>query len=409
MKSIGIVGSGAAGLQLGLFLQSQGLAVTIYSDRSPDQIRESRLPSVVVRFDPMRERERTLGVDHWAYPDYGVYGLQMYIGLERPLIWKGSFARPASAVDMRLYQSRLLEDFVARGGSVIVAALQASDLTKLSARHDVMVVASGRGSLAEMFGKDAERSRYSRPQRYIAAGFYRGLALPDSLRLAYAVSPGNGEIVHAPFTTFNGRISSLTIEAIPGGAFESLARMPYDDDPERFEAALIELLAEHAPPIHARLEEREFGLTRSADLLQGEVTPTVRRGYVALGNGKFALGLGDAYITHDPILAQGANTASRCARLLGELLLRNPRVDESFCRDVEHRLWEASRAATEWTNMALAAPAPHFMRLFTAAARNRAIADELANNFGIPERNWEIFRSAEGAACFLGRHDPGLG
>ena len=81
MKSIGIVGSGIAGLQLGLFLQRHGLDATIYSDKSPEQIRASRLPSLVVRFDHTRERERALGVEHWEFPDFGVFGVQMHIGI----------------------------------------------------------------------------------------------------------------------------------------------------------------------------------------------------------------------------------------------------------------------------------------------------------------------------------------
>jgi glycine/D-amino acid oxidase-like deaminating enzyme len=60
MKNIGIVGSGIAGLQLGLFLQKHGIGATIYSDRSPEQIRAGRLSNFVVRFEHTRERERAL-------------------------------------------------------------------------------------------------------------------------------------------------------------------------------------------------------------------------------------------------------------------------------------------------------------------------------------------------------------
>lgn len=134
MKSIGIVGSGIAGLQLGLFLQHHGLDATIYSDRSPEQIRASRLPNLVVRFDHTRERERALGVEHWDFPDFGVFGVHMHVGIQPPIIWKGSVKRPASGVDIRLYQSTLLEDFAGRGGQVVVSTLQASDVARLSGR-----------------------------------------------------------------------------------------------------------------------------------------------------------------------------------------------------------------------------------------------------------------------------------
>jgi 2-polyprenyl-6-methoxyphenol hydroxylase-like FAD-dependent oxidoreductase len=64
MQCIGITGSGIAGLHLGLFLQKHGGDATLYSDRSPEQIRAGRLSNFAVRFDPTRERERALGVDH---------------------------------------------------------------------------------------------------------------------------------------------------------------------------------------------------------------------------------------------------------------------------------------------------------------------------------------------------------
>src|SRR5262249_51881648 len=105
MKSIGIVGSGIAGLHLGLFLQKDGVDATIYSDKAPDQIRAGRLHNLVVRFDRTRERERALGVDHWEFPDFGVFGVHMRVGIAPPIVWNGSFKRPASSVDMHIYQS----------------------------------------------------------------------------------------------------------------------------------------------------------------------------------------------------------------------------------------------------------------------------------------------------------------
>jgi len=405
MKNIGIVGSGIAGLQLGLFLQKHGVDATIYSDRSPAQIREGRLSNFVVRFDHTLERERALGVDHWEFPDFGVFGVHMHIGIEPPIIWNGSFKRPASSVDMRIYQSTLLEDFAARGGKVTVGALESSDVIGLSTQHDLMVVASGRGNLAEMFPRDPARSPFMHAQRVITGAFFRGLDFPDPLGVIYTMSPGNGEIFQAPFTTFSGRVCSILFEGIPGQGFEVLMHLRFEDDPEKFNATVLDLLRKHAPPIYERVNLQQFGVLRSLDVLQGAITPTVRDGYTSLGNGKFAMALGDMHILNDPIIAQGANAASRCAWLLGELLLEDRKLDETFCRETEQRLWDAARAATEWTNMVLQPPPPYVIELFAAAAQNRALADELTDNFNIPERNLEIFSTPEGAAAFLSRHN----
>jgi hypothetical protein len=138
--------------------------------------------------------------------------------------------------------------------------------------------------------------------------------------------------------------------------------------------------------------------------MQGAITPTVLRGYAALDGGKFALALGDVHIVNDPVIAQGANTASRCAWVLGEALLEDRQLDEAFCRETEERLWQAARAATEWTNATLQAPPPYVIELVGEAARNRALANELVDNFGAPERNWAIFGSPEGAPAFRAKH-----
>jgi hypothetical protein len=54
------------------------------------------------------------------------------------------------------------------------------------------------------------------------------------------------------------------------------------------------------------------------DILQGGVTPIVRRGTLDLGDGKFAIAAGDIHCTVDPLLAQGANGASHAAFVLAE-------------------------------------------------------------------------------------------
>ncbi len=43
------------------------------------------------------------------------------------------------------------------------------------------------------------------------------------------------------------------------------------------------------------------------------------------------------------------------------------------------------------------------MAVFAAAAQDKAIADELVDNFATPDRNWAIFGSPEGATDFLRR------
>jgi hypothetical protein len=196
----------------------------------------------------------------------------------------------------------------------------------------------------------------------------------------------------------------IMVEAIPGQDLEPVTRMSYEADPKSFEAAVIDLVREHAPPIHDRIDRDEFAVIRPLDVVQGAITPTVRKGYAPMGNGKFAMALGDVHVVNDPILAQGANNASRCAWILGEALLDEHRFDETFCQEMEDRLWQASRAATQWNNMMLQQPPPHVFELFATAARSRTVGDAIADLFDDPDRAWEVFSDAVNAAEFINEH-----
>ena len=114
-------------------------------------------------------------------------------------------------------------------------------------------------------------------------------------------------------------MSAIAVEGIPGGPLAALAHLDRDADPTGFDAAVLKIIQEHAPSLRERIDAATFGLTRPRDLLQGQITPVVRRVWANV-NGTYAIALGDAWITHDPIAAQGANLGSRCAFLLGELI-----------------------------------------------------------------------------------------
>jgi hypothetical protein len=320
---------------------------------------------------------------------------------ETPLTFRGDLKQPGSFVDMRIYLGSLLEDFMTRGGKVEGGALNASDVTRLSTEHDLMVIASGRGSLTELFPRLPERSPYTTPQRRLMSGLFRGVAMAEPSGVSFNISPGHGEIFQAPFFSFAGHVCSILVEAVPGGELERLTEQRYDDDPAGFEATLLDLLRQHAPRVYERIDRRTFGLTRPLDLLQGAITPTVRRGYTRLDSGRYALAVGDVHVLNDPILGQGANAASHAAWVAGEAIIGGGPFDEAFCRRVEERVWEYVRPVTAWTNAALRPPAPHVLEVFKAAARSKAIADEVVDNFNTPARNWAIFSSPENTAAFL--------
>ena len=122
-SSIGIVGAGVSGLHLGLYLRQHDVPVTIYAERSPDEVRASRLLNTVGHHHHTLERERALGVHHWDAEEYG-YCCHHHAILtpDGPLAFRGDFAHNSSVIDYRLYLPQLMEDFAARGGELVERA-----------------------------------------------------------------------------------------------------------------------------------------------------------------------------------------------------------------------------------------------------------------------------------------------
>ena len=400
MADIGIVGAGTAGLHLALFLQQQGMEPTLYSERTADEMRTGRLPNTVAHHHLTRSRERALGVNHWddTGPSYGRHS--HFFGGEQPLRFPGDFTAPSMAVDYRLYQPRLLEDFVDRGGKVETGTIGADDLPGLASRHDLLAVGTGRGGLADLFPPVPEHSPYDRPQRLLSAGLYAGIAYDDPIFVTFAVSPGHGELIEIPLETFEGNATTLLFENVPGGDLEVLATTPYDDDPDAYHALVLEKLRAHYPPVAERVDETSFGLTRPSSILQGAVTPVVRAGFAEV-DGTFAVAIGDAHITVDPVVGQGANGASFSAWTLGEAIVEGGPFDEAFCRRVDDRRLPFLLGISNWTNAMVAPPPPHVLELIGAMSQNKRLCDDFTENFNHPDRQWAHLQSPDATAAYI--------
>jgi len=399
MGRIAIAGAGISGLTLALRLQREGVTTTLYTERTPERIRAGRLLNLVARFEPTLARERELGVNHWDFPDFAMYSAHVEV-VGTPLAFRGDLEHPARFVDFRIYLARLLEDYAERGGHVVVDATPVGRAFADAAGYDLVVVAGGR-ELNGVFPRDPARSPCESPQRVLCAGTFRGTAFPEPLGLSFNISPGVGEVFQSPVFSFDGRVSGVLFEGVPGGPFERLAGMSYDDDPSRFEAEILELFRVHAPSIYGRVDQAEFGLTRPVDLLQGAITPTVRRAWLRHESGTYAVAVGDAWVVNDPLTGQGANLGSHCAWVLADAILADDTYDELFCRNVEARMWDMAGPVTEWSNAFLQPPPDHVLELLGAATADKAVADALVGGFADPQAMWRRLATPERAAAFL--------
>jgi 2-polyprenyl-6-methoxyphenol hydroxylase-like FAD-dependent oxidoreductase len=408
-KRIAIVGGGAGGLHLGLYLRDHGVDVTIHTDRRPEEHAGMRLMNTVAHHSVTIAREDTLRVNHWPTDRFGYYCHYHHFGGEQPLFFRGDFKAASRAVDYRIYLPRLMQDFEQRGGRIAYGELKADDVSRLAAHADLVVVCTGKGPLGQMFEHDAAHSPFDRPQRLLCVGLYSGVAEEETRGVTLSVSPGQGELVDIPTLTFGGMAHALLMENVPGADMDVLARLRYEDDPRAFLDTLLAKLEQHHPTVYRRIDRSAFGLANGpGDLLQGGVTPTVRRTQAALGDGKFAIALGDVQAVVDPLCGQGANMASYAAFVLGEEIVRQSVFDERFCETVDQRRRDRVLGASRWTNLFLAPPSPELMQLIGTMSQNRALCNEFTDNFNRPEEQWNRLASPKRIQAWIAEHEPAL-
>ena len=396
MGGIAIVGTGISGVQLALHLQMAGVDTTLYSPRTVEEHRGGRLPNCVVRWAATLERERRLGVSSWGANDFAA--MHVRVAADRPLAFSGRLSSPANTTDFRLYLPELLEHYETRGGALVIRACEPAGLESLARRHDLVVVAAGRDGFGGVFPVDRARSPHRVPARHLTAALFHGLAGPDPVGIEFTVVPGGGEVLQLPFYSFAGSVSAVAVNAVPGGPLSGLTHVDPTGDPAGFRDALLGLLQAYVPSVHDRVDRSAFELTGPLDVIQGQILPTVRQGWASLGDGKYAVAIGDAWVVNDPVAAQGANLGSRAACLLGEMIAAGGPYDERFCRQAEGRLWQVAAAPTLLSNALLEPPSPPVIDVLVRATQDPSVADRFVSGFGDPEGMLAML-APERAAC----------
>ncbi|MFI9718176.1 styrene monooxygenase/indole monooxygenase family protein [Streptomyces sp. NPDC052396] len=407
MRRIAIVGAGQAGLQLALGLRTlapDDYEVLVVSARRPAEIRAGRVQSTQQMFEPALALERALGLGLWDAVAPRITGAELVTADPpgtRALTVTGTLRAPAQSVDLRLKTARWLELFEERGGRVEYRSLTAGELPALAAAQDLTLVATGRGPLGELFGRDKRHSPYDGPRRTLAVVYLHGVApqprLPGHLRLI--ATPGAGELFLIPGLTLSGPCDMLLWEAVPGGPLDRWHQLA---TPEAVLARSLELMRHHAPWEYERCAGAEP--TDAGASLVGAVTPVVRHPVAEVAPGSHVLGLADAVVLNDPLAGQGCNTAAHCAdHTLRRILDRGERpFDRAWQQQTFAGWWEErARHSTAFTNLLLDGAPEHMRQTLRAAAGHPEIAHRYVNGFADPADYREWLLEPERAAAYL--------
>ena len=221
MKRIAIIGAGQSGLQLGLGLLNAGYEVTLYSDRSADEIRHGHVLSSQCMFDSALETERDLGLNYWEEECPKVEGISFAVPDPvggKIMDWAARLDNYAQSVDQRLKIPCWMDEFQKRGGVLRIEAADIADLESCVRSHDLVIVASGKGAITQLFPRDAERSPFSEPQRSLALTYVRKMRPRQPYAaVCFNMIPNVGEYFVFPALTTSGACEIMVFEGIPGG------------------------------------------------------------------------------------------------------------------------------------------------------------------------------------------------
>ncbi|ASU84222.1 oxygenase [Nocardiopsis gilva YIM 90087] len=385
MRRILIVGAGQSGLQVAIGLLADDYDVTLVSLHAPDEIRAGHVMSTQCLFGSALRDEHRHGLDihNERAPriggiGVGIAGSDGRLGAD----WLGRLREPARSVDQRLKMAAWLEEFERRGGRLIIHGATVADLDRFSRAYDLVVVATGRGELGELFERDRDRSEFSAPQRTITTAYVHGMAEHAAgTVLRRNILPGVGEIMVTPSYTLSGPCHAITVEGVRGGPMDAGPGPLGDVDAVL--AHILEAMREHAPWEYERCGDVE--LTDGRAVLQGAVTPVVRKPVGRLPGGGAVLAMGDAVVSNDPITSQGANSAAQCAKVYRRAIVDHGGrpFDEEFMRAAFDAYWQHARHVVAWSTVMLKMP-QHAQELLHAAHYSQETADRFANGFADP-------------------------
>lgn len=407
MRSIAIVGGGQAGLPLAIRLLDNDYRVTVITNRTPESVRDGRVLSSQCMFDDALQIERDSGLNLWENNCPNVEGIGFSvphpeIAGEKAISWSAQLDKPAQAVDQRVKMPIWMELFESKGGKLVIDDVGVPELENLTATHDLVLLAAGKGDVVRLFERDEARSAFSKPQRALALTYVNGMKQQDDFsQVAFNLIPGVGEYFTFPAFTTSGPCDIMVFEGVPGGPMDCWNDV---STPQEHLATSKKILETFLPWEAERCQHTE--LTDENGILAGRFPPTIRKPVMTLPSGRLVFGMGDAVATNDPITGQGSNNATKAAKVYGDAILA--RGEQPFTADWMNQtfetFWEYASSVVSWTNSLLLPPPPHILELLASAQQYPSLASTIANGFNNPPSFYPWWDDANLCRDFVDSH-----
>jgi 2-polyprenyl-6-methoxyphenol hydroxylase-like FAD-dependent oxidoreductase len=371
LRNIAIIGAGQTGASLALALAKRGLQVSLYSDREREQLRNFVPPTgSAVIFGKAQEAEARLGLP--AYPKAPqLTGMSDYIvvspGIEAFAFDAGFSGYTAVGVDPRLKADDRIGLFLDLGGSFVVEKIDLDLLDDIARRHDLTLVATGKGGLSSLFPRDDQRSFFSSPQRVAlmatvkgplpSPSFFAHRSKAGASHVAFSAVEGQGEFWTSPYYhKDSGPSWNLLAWTVPGSEWERRVRSA--SNPTSTLEIMRQIHADYLPWDLPEIEAFDVIRDDPYSWIRGAVLQEVRAGLGYTKSGQVVASLGDTSIGYDPLAGQGAQSGLlQVALYVERILAHEGKFEASWISESFETFYrQRGKAAEMVTRMFLGAP-----------------------------------------------------